>query len=55
LTWSYIGSWALLARVMLVTLSVVATMTWLVAPALTRLFRPWLDTEVPTAFDPRQG
>jgi uncharacterized protein len=42
LTGPFVASWSLLPRVMLLTLIVVATMTWLVAPALTRLFRPWL-------------
>jgi antibiotic biosynthesis monooxygenase (ABM) superfamily enzyme len=48
LTLPYIASWALLPRIMLLTLIVVATMTWVVAPALTRLFRPWLHPEVPS-------
>jgi antibiotic biosynthesis monooxygenase (ABM) superfamily enzyme len=35
-------SWALLPRTIVLTLAVVALMTWVVAPQLTRLFRPWL-------------
>lgn len=35
-------SWPLLGRVAVVTALVVMAMTWLVAPQLTRLFRPWL-------------
>jgi antibiotic biosynthesis monooxygenase (ABM) superfamily enzyme len=34
--------WPFLARTMVLTLAVVAVMTWGVAPLLTRLFRPWL-------------
>jgi antibiotic biosynthesis monooxygenase (ABM) superfamily enzyme len=49
LMWQYIASWALLPRVMLFTLIVVATMTWIVAPALTRLFRPWLNPRWPSS------
>ena len=45
LTWQHIESWALLPRVVLLTLIVVATMTWVVAPALTRLFKPWLNPQ----------
>lgn len=37
-----LADWPLLARVALITLWVVAAMTWVVAPQLTRLFRPWL-------------
>lgn len=42
LTWDLIGTWWLLPRVILLTLAVVILMTWLVAPALTRVFRSWL-------------
>ena len=55
LTWPYIASWPLLPRVMLLTVIVVATMTWLVAPVLTRLFRPWLNPELPSVPGRRQG
>ena len=34
--------WPFLARTTVLTLAVVAVMTWVVAPLLTRLFRPWL-------------
>jgi hypothetical protein len=37
-----LASWPLLARVGVITALVVMVMTWLVAPQLTRLFRPWL-------------
>jgi len=37
-----LSEWPLLGRVALMTLWVVAAMTWVVAPQLTRLFRPWL-------------
>ena len=32
----------MLGRIALITAIVVVAMTWLVAPQLTRLFRPWL-------------
>jgi hypothetical protein len=35
-------SWPMLGRIALITAIVVVAMTWLVAPQLTRLFRPWL-------------
>ncbi|MGV8898546.1 MAG: antibiotic biosynthesis monooxygenase [Burkholderiaceae bacterium] len=35
-------SWPLLARVMLLTSLVVIVMTWVVAPQLTQLLKPWL-------------
>ena len=35
-------SWWLLPRTMVLTVAVVAVMTWVVAPQLTKLFRPWL-------------
>lgn len=37
-----LAPWPLLPRVMLLTALVVITMTWLVAPQLTRLLKPWL-------------
>jgi antibiotic biosynthesis monooxygenase (ABM) superfamily enzyme len=37
-----LSSWWLLPRTVLLTLAVVLLMTWVVAPQLTRLFRPWL-------------
>jgi hypothetical protein len=39
---SLLAPWPLLWRIMLLTLLVVITMTWLVAPQLTRWFKPWL-------------
>lgn len=37
-----LAGWPLLLRVMLITVLVVALMTWLVAPQLTRAFKSWL-------------
>lgn len=37
-----LAPWPLLPRVMLLTALVVLIMTWLVAPQLTRLLKPWL-------------
>ncbi len=37
-----LSTWPLLPRVALITVGVVVAMTWVVAPQLTRLFRPWL-------------
>lgn len=37
-----LAPWPLLARIMFLTVLVVAMMTWFVAPQLTRLFNPWL-------------
>ena len=37
-----LAPWPLLPRVMLLTALVVISMTWLVAPQLTRLLKPWL-------------
>ena len=37
-----LAPWTLMARIFLLTLLVVAIMTWGVAPRLTRLLRPWL-------------
>jgi uncharacterized protein len=42
LTGDLLKSWTLLSRTALLTLAVVALMTWVVAPQLTKLFRPWL-------------
>lgn len=39
-----LAPWTLLTRIMLLTLLVVGLMTWVVAPQLTRLFKPWLYT-----------
>ena len=48
--WRWIEDWWLLPRVMLLTLLVASTMTWVVAPVLTRVFRNWLNkpTRVPS-------
>lgn len=43
LTWDTIGNWPLLPRVAALTAAVVLLMTFLIAPALTRIFRPWLN------------
>ncbi|MDO6387723.1 antibiotic biosynthesis monooxygenase [Uliginosibacterium sp. 31-12] len=37
-----LASWSLLPRILLLTVLVVVIMTWLVAPQLTRLLKPWL-------------
>ncbi len=37
-----LAPWSLLPRIMVLTVLVVALMTWFVAPQLTRLFKPWL-------------
>jgi len=42
LTGDLLKSWHLLPRTVLLTLAVVIVMTWVVAPQLTRLLRPWL-------------
>lgn len=42
LTGDLLRSWTLLARTIVLTLAVVAVMTWVVAPQLTKFFRPWL-------------
>jgi len=42
LTADLLRSWGLLARTVLITLAVVAVMTWIVAPQLTKLFGAWL-------------
>lgn len=42
LTGDLLKSWGLLPRTVVLTIAVVAVMTWLVAPQLTKLLRPWL-------------
>ncbi len=42
LTGDLLKSWSLLPRTVVLTVAVVALMTWLVAPQLTKLLRPWL-------------
>lgn len=42
ITTDLLKSWWLFPRIVLLTLLVVALMTWVVAPRLTRLLRPWL-------------
>lgn len=37
-----LAPWPLFPRIVLLTLLVVALMTWVVAPQLTRIFKPWL-------------
>lgn len=37
-----LSAWSLLPRTVLLTLAVVAVMNWVVAPRLTKLFRPWM-------------
>lgn len=37
-----LAPWPLLGRIMLITVLVVALMTWVVAPTLTQLLKPWL-------------
>ncbi len=37
-----LAPWSLFARIALLTVLVVVIMTWIVAPPLTRLLRPWL-------------
>ena len=44
-----LAPWPLLPRVMLLTALVVLLMTWLVAPQLTRLLKPWLYPASPSA------
>lgn len=39
---SYLAPWSLFARILLLTAIVVPVMTWIVAPQLTRLLKPWL-------------
>jgi uncharacterized protein len=40
LTGDLLKSWALLSRTALLTLAVVVLMTWVVAPQLTKFFKP---------------
>ena len=42
LLWDWVAGWWLLPRVALLTMLVVAVMTWIVAPQLTHVFRSWL-------------
>jgi uncharacterized protein len=44
-----LAPWPLLPRVMLLTALVVITMTWLVAPQLTKWLKPWLYPATPVA------
>lgn len=37
-----LAPWPLVARIMLITVLVMGAMTWVVAPQLTRLLKPWL-------------
>lgn len=48
LTGDLLKSWSLLPRTVLLTLAVVIVMTWIVAPQLTRLLKPWLFARRPT-------
>lgn len=41
-----LAAWPLVPRVMALTLLVVALMTWVVAPQLTRLLKPWLHAGI---------
>jgi len=49
LTGDLLKSWHLLPRTVLLTLAVVIVMTWVVAPQLTRVLRPWLFAARPGA------
>lgn len=42
LTSDLLKSWGLFPRTVVLTVAVVAIMTWIVAPQLTKLLRPWL-------------
>jgi len=42
LTGHLLQTWWLLPRTVVLTLAVVGLMTWIVAPQLTKVFRPWL-------------
>ncbi|CAN5465692.1 hypothetical protein BH09PSE5_BH09PSE5_22800 [soil metagenome] len=42
LTGDLMKSWPLSLRTVALTIAVVAVMTWVVAPQLTKLLRPWL-------------
>ena len=37
-----LASWPLVLRTLLLSVLMVASLTWLIMPAMTRLFRPWL-------------
>ena len=37
-----IAGWPLALRTLVLSVSMVATLTWVIMPRLTRLFRPWL-------------
>jgi antibiotic biosynthesis monooxygenase (ABM) superfamily enzyme len=52
LLWDWVAGWWLLPRVMLLTMLVVAVMTWIVAPQLTRLFRSWLSPSALPSLSP---
>ena len=57
LTADLLRPWPLLARTAVLTVAVVALMTWVVAPQLTRLLKPWLFARGPAhmAAGTRQG
>lgn len=42
LSWNTLSAWPLLPRLMVLTMTAVILMTWVVAPAMARLLRPWL-------------
>jgi antibiotic biosynthesis monooxygenase (ABM) superfamily enzyme len=54
LLWEWIAGWWLLPRVVLLTMLVVAVMTWIVAPQLTRIFRSWLSPSISQSPSRRQ-
>jgi antibiotic biosynthesis monooxygenase (ABM) superfamily enzyme len=37
-----LASWPLVLRTLLLSVVMVVALTWLIMPAMTRLFRPWL-------------
>lgn len=43
---SLLNSWGLFPRTVVLTLAVVLLMTWVVAPRLTKLFKPWLFSDL---------
>lgn len=47
LTGDLLKSWSLLSRTVVLTLAVVVLMTWVVAPQLTRVLKPWLFARRP--------
>ncbi len=58
LTGDLLQSWSLPLRTIILTLAVVVLMTWIVAPQLTRLFRPWLfspRSQKPSPTHPPRG